>query len=221
MYCFAALCATSWVPSSFLILERRQTTPTRQLKLKQCRAMDSTTDKRNYMNFDFGMNCPFNNSGITTPMKTLFFILNGNMLQDTEGTLSRVHSQSTIYLFNWSPVSLQCVYEMFYLSTRDWSDLLCLKTTINYWHSVFCDNYEYVSPSGEYLIFKSRLFCLTLMLKLDFFFVIDVLILLSILEYSPLAHVAHNISPVPVLNCELLNGPEPCRDGVLSFHGSF
>lgn len=52
-------------------------------------------------------------------------------------------------------------------------------------------------------------------------FVIDVLILISILEYSPLANVAHNISPVPVLNCELLNGPEPRREGALSFPGSF
>ena len=45
------------------------------------------------------------------------------------------------------------------------------------------------------------------------------MILLSILEYSPLANVAH-ISPVPVLNCELLHGPEPYREGVLSFLGS-
>lgn len=34
--------------------------------------------------------------------------------------------------------------------------------------------------------------------------------------YSPLAIVAHNISPVPALNCELLNGPGPHRGGVLS-----
>lgn len=43
----------------------------------------------------------------------------------------------------------------------------------------------------------------------------------QILEYSPLANVARNVSPVPVLNCELLNGPEPHRGGVLSFHASF
>lgn len=37
--------------------------------------------------------------------------------------------------------------------------------------------------------------------KLDY--VIDVLILVRILEFSPHANVARNISPVPVLNCEL------------------
>lgn len=47
---------------------------------------------------------------------------------------------------------------------------------------------------------------------------IDVLIFnVKYLEYSPLANVAHNVSPVPVLNCELLNGPEPYREWVLSF----
>lgn len=40
-------------------------------------------------------------------------------------------------------------------------------------------------------------------------------ILLSVLESSPLANVAHDISPVPVLNCEL-NGPETHSQGVLS-----
>lgn len=35
----------------------------------------------------------------------------------------------------------------------------------------------------------------------------------SILEHSPLANVALNISPVPVLNCELLSGPEALSAG--------
>lgn len=48
-----------------------------------------------------------------------------------------------------------------------------------------------------------------------------VLILMSLLECSSLADVAHQVSPVPVLNCELLNGPEPRGEGVLSRRGAF
>lgn len=117
------------------------------------------------------------------------------------------HSQSTIYLFNWSPVSLQCgascLLKCFYLSTRDWSDLLCLKSTINYWNSVLATTMNmflkwWISD------FRIKLSHFGVENLIFFCFVIDVLILLSILEYSPLANVAHNISPVPVLNCELL-----------------
>lgn len=46
-------------------------------------------------------------------------------------------------------------------------------------------------------------------------------IFLSILEYSPLANVAHDISPVPVLNCELLKGPEAQSERVLPSRRSF
>ena len=63
--------------------------------------------------------------------------------------------------------------------------------------------------------FRVKLFCLTLKTWLMSWFYYQYL------EYSPLANVAHNISPVPVLNCELLNGPEPLREEVLSVHGSF
>lgn len=49
--------------------------------------------------------------------------------------------------------------------------------------------------------------------SLGFFFVMKVLVL----QYSPLVNVAHNISPVPVLNCELLNVPEPHREGFFIF----
>lgn len=51
-------------------------------------------------------------------------------------------------------------------------------------------------------------------------FVADVRILTSTLGHGPLANVAHNISPVPVLNCELLNGPEPHRERALCSPGS-
>lgn len=68
---------------------------------------------------------------------------------------------------------------------------------------------------SKYLILESNSSVSVHVPQLWNLFVISVLILLSILEYSPLANVAHNISPVPVLNCEL-NGPEAYSEGVLS-----
>lgn len=67
--------------------------------------------------------------------------------------------------------------------------------------------------------FRVDLFCLSACPTAVELLVIGVLILLSILEYSPLANVAHDISPVPVLNCEQ-NGPETHSEGVLSSHRS-
>lgn len=37
----------------------------------------------------------------------------------------------------------------------------------------------------------------------------DAFILLFVLEFGPLANVAHGVPPVPVFNCELLDGPGP------------
>lgn len=37
----------------------------------------------------------------------------------------------------------------------------------------------------------------------------DAVILLFVLEVGPLANVAHGVPPVPVFNCELLDGPGP------------
>lgn len=72
---------------------------------------------------------------------------------------------------------------------------------------------------SKYLILKSKSSVSVHVPQLWNLFVISVLILLSILEYSPLANVAHDISPVPVLNCEL-NGPETYSERVLSSHRS-
>lgn len=44
----------------------------------------------------------------------------------------------------------------------------------------------------------------------------DAFILLFVLEFSPLANVAHGVPPVPVFNCELLDGPGPRWERVLS-----
>lgn len=133
---------------------------------------------------------------------------------DTEGTLTRVHSQSTIYLFNWSPVSLWCGEQnVLFINQGHWSDLLCFKKYNKLLKFCSSDKYEYVSPSGVYLIFRIKLS------HFDFFchWCLDFTINIGV--QPTCAHVAHNISPVPVLNCELLNGPEPYREGVLSFHG--
>lgn len=104
--------------------------------------------------------------------------------------------------------------KMFYLSTMGTGVTSCVFKKYNKLLK-FCssDKYEYVSPSGVYLIFRIKLS------HFDFFchWCLDFTINIGV--QPTCAHVAHNISPVPVLNCELLNGPEPYREGVLSFHG--
>lgn len=104
--------------------------------------------------------------------------------------------------------------KMFYLSTRGTGETSCvLKSTINYWNSVLATNMNMFLQVVYIWFLESN--CLTLI-----FSVIDVFDFTINIGVQPTcAHVAHNISPVPVLNCELLNGPEPYREGVLSFHG--
>lgn len=155
---------------------------------------------------------------------SFFLVLYWHVLLDTletDGTLFRAHSQSTIYLFTWSPVSLQCgasclLNVLFINQGLKWPPVF--KSTINYWKSVSAATMKRICFS-KYLILESNSSVSVHVPQLWNLFVISVLILLSILEYSPLANVAHNISPVPVLNCEL-NGPETYSEGVLSSHRS-
>lgn len=48
----------------------------------------------------------------------------------------------------------------------------------------------------------------------------DAFILLFVLEFGPLANVAHGVPPVPVFNCELLDGPGPLGKESCPLRGS-
>lgn len=83
----------------------------------------------------------------------------------TDGTLLRVSFSKhclSIYLKSsfstvWSILSIK----MFYLSNRDWSDLLCFKSTINYWNSVLATDMTTVCFFFFQLSdFRIKLFCL-------------------------------------------------------------
>lgn len=79
------------------------------------------------------------------------------------------------------------LFQMFYLSSSDWS--LC--------------KYTMTSPRFSKVL-KS-------VFRVELFYpsALKTLIILLMLEVSPLANVALSVPPVPVFNCEPLNGPGP------------
>lgn len=72
---------------------------------------------------------------------------------------------------------------------------------------------------SKYLIMRVKLFCLGACPTVVYLYCREKLFVISVLIFTiDIANVAH-ISPVPVLNCELLNGPEPCSEGVFVLTG--